>query len=228
MKKILQSCITLIIFALAIILFTSGSHDAAFTLAVVLPVGFGPLDWPVGSENMGGYKNRLLFFPAGSVDIVPEIIIPESGASAIDTVTAKGKFQNNPVDPETQPSDATPVTIYATKGTVQLSAENQGEIDGQSFVQKLAYFHPGNKAENSAFGRKVNNTPGYYVIEDPDGTQYMVGSKGLPAHTKPAFDGGAAAADRKGMTFNAEAESFVPYVILETKLDMETGTYPAP
>lgn len=228
MKRFLQFAITLTLFVLAIILFSTGNADAAFSLAVVLPVGFGPLDWPVGSENMGGYKNRMLFFPAGSVDIVPEIVIPETGASAKDTVTAKGKFQNNPVAPEVTPTDATPVTIYATKGTVQHSAENQGDTDGQSFIQRLAYFHPGNKAENAAFARKVNNTPGYYVIEDPDGTQYMVGSKGLPAHTKPAFDGGAGAADRKGMTFNAEAESFVPYVILETKLDMETGTYPAP
>ena len=228
MKRFLQSSITLILFALAILLFTTGDADAAFSLAIVLPVGFGPLDWPVGSENMGGYKNRLLFFPAGSVDIVPEIIIPESGASASDTVTAKGKFQNNPVAPEVTPSDATPVPIYATKGTVQLSAENQGDTDGQSFIQKLAFFHPGNKAATSAFARKVNNTPGYYVVEDPDGTQYMIGSKGMPCTMKPAFDGGAAPADRKGMTFTGEADSFVPYVILETKIDMETGTYPAP
>lgn len=228
MKRILQTSLTLIFLALTIFLLISGNSDAAFTLAVVLPVGFGPLDWPVGSENMGGYKNRLLFFPSGTVDIVPEIVIPESGASASDTVTAKGKFQNSPVAPEVLPTDAVPVTIYATKGTVQLSAENQGETDGQSFIQRLSFFHPGNKASVAAFARKVNNTPGYYVVEDPDGTQYMVGSKGLPCTMKPAFEGGAAPADRKGLTFTGEADSFVPYVILETKLDMETGTYPAP
>lgn len=181
-------------------------------LAFALPAGFVNLKHGCGSENMGGYQNRLLFIPACSVSSIPELA--SAVAETEDLVTAVGSFVFND-------NGDKPILIYATDKTVQLDAENQGETDGQSFRQFGEFFHPGTKVEVGAFARAVNNTPGYLVVVGPDGTQYMVGSKGLPCSLKPAYAGGAARTDRKGTTFTFEADSFAPYVILGTPIDFD-------
>lgn len=192
--------------------------DAAASLAFALPVGFGPLGWPCGSENMGGYKNRLLFIPACSVTATPEL--PTIIATAADLVTATGAFTFKETGDK-------PIFIYATDKTVKLDAENQGETDGQSFRQFGEFLHPGSKPEAAAFARKVNNTAGYLIIEDPDGTQYLVGSPGLPCTIKPSFSGGAARTDRKGFLFTFEADSFAPFVVMGTPIDIDAIENPA-
>lgn len=189
-----------------------GIQEPGIALAFALPIGFGPLKWACGSENMGGYKNRVLFIPACSVSEIPTL--PAEVTESVDLVTAAGSFTFNELGDE-------PIFIYATDKTVTLTAENQGETDGQSFVQQVEFFHPGSKAEVAAFSRKVNNTPGYIILEDPNGDQYMVGSKGLPANIKPSFSGGTDRADRKGFAFTGEADSFSPFVILGTPIDMD-------
>jgi hypothetical protein len=181
-------------------------------LAFALPVGFSPLKWETGAENMGGYKNRVLFIPASAVTSVP--ILPDKATSAEELITAEGAFTF-------KESGDKPMFIYATDKTVKLDAENQGETDGQSFVQKAEFFHPGSKAEVAAFSRSVNNTPGYLIVEDPNGTQYLIGAPGLPCTIKPAFSGGAARTDRKGFQFTCEADSFAPFVVLGTPIDMD-------
>lgn len=208
-KKILLGVLFL---AIAAIVVAQVNLDAAASLAFALPVGFGPLKWTCGSENMGGYKNRLLFIPACSVTAAPQL--PSSITEAADLVTASGAFTFIE-------SGDKPIFIYATDKTVKLDAENQGETDGQSFRQFGEFFHPGSKAEAAAFARKVNNTAGYLIIEDPDGTQYLVGSPGLPCTIKPSFAGGAARTDRKGFMFTFEADSFAPFVVMGTPLDID-------
>lgn len=186
-------------------------------MSTINMTGFGPLNWPCGSENMGGYKNRLLFIPACAVSAVPEL--PSTVSDAADLVTADGAFTFIE-------TNGAPMFIYATPKTVQLDAENQGETDGQSFRQFGSFFHPGSKAENAAFARKVNNTAGYLIIEGPNSEQYMVGSKGLPCTIKPSFAGGAERTDRKGMTYEFEADSFAPFVLLGTPIDFDELEFP--
>lgn len=174
--------------------------------------GFGPLLHECGSENMGGYQNKVYFIPDCAVTEVPAL--PAVIAEDADLVTAEGAFTFK--DDGDKPTE-----IYATDKTVQLNAENQGETDGQSFRQYGEFFHPGSKIAAAAFARKVNNTPGYLVVIGTDGVQYMVGSKGLPCTIKPAFDGGMERTDRRGFRFEFEADSFAPFVILETKIEDE-------
>lgn len=196
----------------------AGASDAVsgvLSLAFALPVGFVNLKHECGTENMGGYQNRLLFIPACAVSSVPQLPPKAEIQDTEDLVTAEGSFvfKNN---------GDKPILIYATDKTVQLDAENQGETDGQSYRQFGQFFHPGAKKEVGAFSRVVNNTPGYLVVVGPDGTQYMVGSEGLPCSMKPAYAGGAARTDRKGSTFTFEADSFAPFVILGTPIDFDT------
>lgn len=213
MKNIFQKLMGLLLLVVVSIVIAQIEMSSGIALAFALPIGFANLTWPSGSENMGGYKNKLLFIPADAVTAVPEIVNTEASA-AEDLVTAAGAFTFKDTGDK-------PIFIYATKNTVSYNSENQGEVDGQSFLQTLEWIHPGSSAEVGAFARKVNNTPGYLIYEDIKGVQYMVGQSGMPCSIKPAFTGGVSPADRKGTTFTAEADSFCPYIILGTPVDMD-------
>lgn len=219
MKKHFKILLSILALFFVVAMTVHGIQEPGIAMvAFALPVGFGPLKWACGSENMGGYKNRLLFIPSCSVSTIPEL--PAEITDADDLVTAAGSFTFTTVGDK-------PIFIYATDKTVKLDAENQGDTDGQSFMQKGEFFHPGSKAEAAAFARKVNNTPGYIILEDANGVQYMVGSKGLPANIKTSFTGGGDRTDRKGFQFTFEADSFAPFVILGTPIDIDEIENPA-
>lgn len=212
LTKYAKMLLGVLLLVTATIVVAQVNMDAAASLAFALPIGFGPLKWDCGSENMGGFKNRLLFIPACSISAAPEL--PTTIAEAADLVTATGAFTFLTTGDQ-------PIFIYATDKTVKLDAENQGETDGQSFRQFGEFFFPGSKIEAAALARKINNTPGYLVLEDPSGQQFLVGAPGLPASIKPSFTGGAARTDRKGFLFTFEADSFAPFVVLGTPIDID-------
>ncbi len=187
------------------------SGDACLMTATA---GFAALDWPIGQNNMGGFKNKLLFIPYGSVSAIPSL--PSSPTDNAAMVTAAGQFTF-----KTGGDVAKPIFLYSTDGMVGYNAETQGEKDGISFLQTLTFFFPGNLPEMHAFNALVKNTPGYYVIEDVDGRQIMVGMEGLPASASPSFTGGQARADRRGTTYTVTADSNYSAVFLGTPIDMD-------
>lgn len=81
-----------------------------------------------------------------------------------------------------------------------------------------------------AFNALVKNTAGYYIFEDSDGRQMIMGQPGLYASTAPSFNGGKARGDRRGTTYTATADSNYSAIFLETPIDMEVigGFKPAP
>ncbi|MDR0824583.1 MAG: hypothetical protein LBN74_05775 [Prevotella sp.] len=165
-----------------------------------------------GGENMGGFKNRILFYPEHLFKVYPTLV--ENPQDTEDLATGEGAFE--PVDEDTEP-----MAIYATDKTVGMKAENQGELDGQSFKISGEFFHPGTATEVAGVARKLNNTPGFLVLESPEGEQFMVGQKGLPAYVKPSFDGGTQRTDRRGFAFTFEADSYTPLIKLKVKIDMD-------
>lgn len=72
-----------------------------------------------------------------------------------------------------------------------------------------------------AFNALVKNTAGYYIFEDSDGRQMIMGQPGLYASTAPSFNGGKARGDRRGTTYTATADSNYSAIFLETPIDME-------
>jgi hypothetical protein len=176
---------------------------------------FNPLLWPCGEENMGGFSNRIAIIPVCMVNSAPTLPDKADVNSLEDLAVAEGSFTfKNETDK--------PIAVRATDKTVSYSAENQGEIDGRSFAVSGSFFFPGTLTETSSFARMVNNTPCYIVIEDFNGEQVLVGQPGLPASIAPAYAGGQARADRKGMTFNYTADSVAPYIKLGTPLNLDS------
>lgn len=209
MTKRLAFCCLLLI-AMAAILYTGG--DELITIA-----SFGPVLWPAGSDNMGGYKGRIAFVPETAVTAVPTLkASPESNA---DYVTAEGSF-------EFKASSGKAIPIYATRATIGYKAESQGETDCKSYKQSGEFFHPGNGIEAAAFARQVCNTPGYLLIEDND-RQYIVGQPGLPCTLYASFDGGKAPSDKRGYSFTFEADSVSPMIVMGTPIDIDALFNPA-
>ena len=184
-------------------------------------VSLNPITWPCGNDNMGGLKAFVLFIPACAVSAVPEL--PEITDASVDTdyVTAAGSFVFKTAGDK-------PKYIACTDKTVKFASENQGELEGQSFVQSAEFFRAGSKLEADAFARQVNNTPGYLVMEEMDGKQILIGQPGLLANIKPSYDGGMARADRRGYKFAVEADSVAPKIYLATPIDVNAILNPAP
>lgn len=144
-----------VLFLLAVlsILFTGAGVPADY----VMCASFGPVLWPAGADNMGGYKGRIAFIPETSVFVVPTL--PRGARATADFVTATGAFTF-------LESGGKPTPIYATRATVGYKAESQGETDYKSYGISGEFFHPSKKVKAATFARQICNMPGYLIIED--------------------------------------------------------------
>lgn len=208
-KILLCAMVLMTIAFLPEIIETLNLPDAGMCLAA--GPGFAALNWKSGQNNMGGFKDYILFVPADAVSKIPTP--PTNPDSNIDLVTAEGSFVF-------RSNGSAPVYIYCTKNTVKYSAPTQGEADGISFALSGEFFFPGNKKEMHAFNALIKNTPGYLVIEDSDGEQIIVGQPGLYATIKPSFEGGQAKADRRGTKYEFSADSNYSALFLGTPIDI--------
>jgi len=206
----MKNIVKLFLFFLLGVLVISTVVDLGCLEGGVMCAGFAPLLWPAGSDNMGGYKGRVLFIPESSVSAVPAR--PANAVDAIDAIKAVGAF-------EFITAGDKPIPIYATRATVSYKAEIHGDPDCRSYKKSGEFFHPGSKVEAAAFARQICNTPGYLVIEDEE-KQILIGEEGYPCTVSAAFEGGKAPADKRGWTFTFEADSVAPLVVLDTPIDM--------
>lgn len=205
---------TVILLAVACISTLFGqSTDGTVVLAAAT---FSPLLWGQGQNNMGGFKDWLVWYPMSILTGCPEL--PANPAADADYVTATGKF--------TLKSGEEPVFIYATEGTVGYEAESVGEIDGKSYQQNVEFLFPGSNALAHSLASRFKNQPGIAVIEDENGNQYMIGNKDHFCYLSPSFTGGKERADRRGFTFAGTAASNESAVFLATKISVDplTGT----
>lgn len=178
-------------------------------------MAFAPLKWEMGHNNMGGYRGHLLFIPEDAVAVAPTVPDPKTATDNKDGVTAKGAFSF-----VTSSAVKQPIYLYSTDAEVDYKAEQQGEADGISYKCTLSFFFPGNTPEMHAFASLVKNTRGYYIFEDVDGQQFLLGQPGLCCSTAPSFSGGKARSDRRGMTFTATCDSNYSALLMGTPVDI--------
>ncbi len=203
-KKILSVVFLLgVVCALCMMFDTNTDH-------VLYAAAFGPVLWPAGADNMGGYKSRVAFIPETAVTAVPSLL--KNPKEAADFVTASGAFTF-------KEAGGKPTPIYATRATVGYKAEVQGETDCKSYKITGEFFHPGSKVEAAAFARQICNTPGYLIIEN-DEHQQLIGQDGYPCTVTSSFDGGKAPADKRGWSFTFEADSVAPMIVMEEPIDL--------
>lgn len=179
-----------------------------------MSINTNPILASCGTDNMGGYKSHLLFIAACAVSSVPTLPEITEASNDADFVTATGTFTFKKAGDK-------PKYIACTDKTVACNAENQGELEGQSFSISGEFFRAGAEVEYAALARQINNTPGYIVLEEFNGKQILIGQPGLPVIVKPAMQGGQARADRRGYKFTFTADSVAPKIYLATPIDID-------
>lgn len=174
---------------------------------------FDPITGLDGEDNMGGYKSRIAFIPAGAVSATPKLA--DAIVADADYVEAVGAFIFKDA------VNGKPIGIECTDATVKYSAPSQGELEGQSYAPAGEFFRAGSKESYAAFARRINNRPGYLIFEDVSGKQIMVGQPGMLCNIKTEYDGGMKRADRRGFKFTYAADSVAPVIYLKTKIDID-------
>lgn len=212
-KALLLSAVSL----LAIALVSYALPDTTVGTGVLMSVAtFSPMMWNQGQNNMGGFKDYVIWYPLSILESCPQL--PANPSTAEDEVTVTGKFVLK--------TGEQPVFIYATEGTVGFNAEAVGEIDGKSFQQNIEFLYPGSNKKLHSYAARFKNMPGIAVIVDENGLQQMVGSDEHPCYLSPAYEGGKERADRRGMTFTGVCASNYSALFLDEQLDINplTGT----
>ncbi len=173
-----------------------------FGIQGVLMFNFANLLWVDGTENMGGVQVIGYYSPVADIDNFP--LLPKNPETPEDEVTLESVTGFTFIDGKFF------FKIYSTRETSEVVDENQGEIDGQSFVHKATIFYPGTSTEALAFAKQVNNSNMVFIFLEANGTRRVIGSKAFPARCKPAFTTGKATADRKGMTMEISSYGYTP------------------
>lgn len=69
MKDFRKVLSVLFLLAVLSVLFMGADVPADYVMCAL----FGPVLWPAGADNMGGYKGRIAFIPETSVSVVPTL-----------------------------------------------------------------------------------------------------------------------------------------------------------
>jgi hypothetical protein len=195
--------------------FVLGSADL-FSGSLALAFTFGDVDWE-GGDNIGGFTSQ------GWMGIFHEIHAwPEQDRNA-STDEGLIELTGNYVMKEGKKF----YKIYITQRTAGAESENQGEIDGKSFLQKPTFFIPGSRVETMAFARKINNTRGILLLKDPNtGEMIQFGDKDFPLHFMPRLAFGNQPTDRRGLFVDCEADNFNAALIYKGTIPLDPA--PAP
>ena len=168
------------------------------------------------TQNMAGVQVTGYYAAIADIENFPQL--PTAPATVEEEVTLESAVGF------TMKSGKFFFSVYSTEETSKVDDENQGETDGQSFVQKATIFHPGTSAEVLAFAKQVNNDDMVFIFLEADGKRRVIGSKAFPARSKPSFTTGQATADRKGMTMEIQSYGYTPAPLYTGKIVLETET----
>jgi len=182
-------------------------------LSGAIMFNWASLTWADGTKNMGGLKTIGYFIAVDDCTTIPTL--PGSPATAEEEVTLEGDFDVG---------DNNFFKLYSTQETSEVMDENQGDLDGQSFIHKAEIFYPGTSAEALAFAAAVNNSNMIFIFEESTGQRRVIGSEAFPAKCKPSFTTGKATADRKGMTMEITSYGYTPAPLYTGKIKLADET----
>lgn len=178
-------------------------------------MNFADMLWADGTPNMGGVKVIGYYALASEIEEWAEL--PSEPATAAEVVTLAGNFR--------MASGKYWKKIYSTEENNEIIDENQGEVDGQSFVHKATIMYPGTSAAALAFAAEANNSGMVFIFEEVSGgNRRVIGSQAFPAKVKPSFTTGKATADRKGMTMEIQSYGYTPAPLYDGVIELEAGT----
>ena len=214
---ILKTTFSLLSMTLFTIMVTSGLMAEAAGTIISSGFAFSSIDWE-GGDNIGGFTSEAYLGLYHEIEEFPTL--PSEPGNDVELTTMSGNY--------VMKADKHFIRIYVTPKTFGGQAENQGEIDGKSFLQQGEFFYPGSREEAMAFARKINNARGILIGIDPNtGKRIQFGSREFPCHFKPKIEYGAEPTARRGLTVEFEADNFVPGMFYPGAIPLSEGEMPA-
>lgn len=154
--------------------------------------------WPDGTVNQGGTKSALYIIPTSALSAMPAIADNKTTLAAWSTATGNFTFKGA----------QKAIKLYITPETGKMMAEGVGEIDGKSYLNKFAGFHPGGTAKASGLCAYLNNLSFVVVMETKDGQKRIMGGIDDPIKlTTNTWDTTEDPAGRKGFALEGEGYS---------------------
>lgn len=154
-----------------------------------------------GEENMGGMTIQLYYGLKSHIATYPVLVTdPQDVDDLVRLVGSyimhEGKFF---------------FPIEAIMRTVQFTFENQGELEGQSFLQKGMFkTKSATSGKSMGYARLFNNTCGVLIMIDNFGNRIVIGDEIHPAYIKPSGDSGTDPTNRSETSYEVTSDSFCP------------------
>lgn len=178
-------------------LFVAGVPDP-FSGTLAFAFTYSSIEWE-GGDNIGGFTSKAYLIINNEVLTFPTF--NRNAATDSEMVELSGEYAMK--------EGKQAYEIYVSPRTFGAESESQGEIDGQSFMQKPTFFLPGTKTEVLAMARKLNNAKGIIIGKDPNtGNMIQFGDEDFPLNFKPRLAFGGTPTDRRGLFVECEGDSF--------------------
>jgi hypothetical protein len=187
-----------------------GGTPDPFSPVLAMAFVFNDLDHE-GGDNIGGFTSVAWLGIAHEIKTYP--------TQDRNAVELEGNYEMKPGKKFYK--------IYVTAKTGGAEAENQGELDGMSFLQKPVFFHPGTRKEVLAMARKLNNARGVILFKDPNsGNIVQFGDQDFPVYFKPRVAFGMQPTDRRGLFVDCEADNFNAALIYPGTIPLDPAPDP--
>lgn len=159
------------------------------------------LDWCMGTPELPGIRKRIYYIAKSEIASWPPYNRDENNRRT-KTAVLTGNF--------TLVADATWKYIDILAEKSQLTSDPQGEIPGQTQLNKLVAVHPGTGPEAAAAACYLNNSDNVFIVEDAKGYYRVVGCEKWVTKTTVNQDTGQGPTGSTSTTITVEATDEVP------------------
>ncbi len=162
---------------------------------------FENLDWQDGNVSIPGIFEEAYYIPKSHITAWPAVVA--SPATAIEEVTLAGTFT----------LDALKVwkKINHIDGKAVCTADVQGEIRSQTFLNKATFKTSLTNEDATSFAKAANNANIVYLVKEKNSGKWRVlGNVMFNTLTKPNLSLGGEATSERGLTIEVEVTDSIP------------------
>jgi len=162
---------------------------------------FENIDWQDGDVSIPGIYEDAYYIPKTHITGWPTY--SETPVTAADEVTLTGSF--------TLDTGKTFKKINHIDGKANVSAEAQGEVRSQTFLNKATFKTSLTTVEATAFAKAANNANLVYLVREKNSGQWrLLGNEMFNTITKPSMMLGGEATSERGLSMEIEVTDSVP------------------
>lgn len=175
---------------------------------------FENIEWQDGNVSIPGIFEDAYYIPKSDIEAWPAVVA--SPANAAEKVTLAGAF--------TLVLTKTWKRINHIDGKANVSAEAQGEVRSQTFLNKGTFKTSLTTEEATAFATSANNANLVYLVKEKNSGKWRVlGNPMFNTITKPGLMLGGEATSERGLSIEVEVTDAIPLPFYGGAIMTDTG-----